>query len=78
MLGFVGILIAIRPFDESFHWAVFLSLAGAGCFALYSILTRKLSGIVAIDTMQFYAGLVGTVILLPFAVVSVAIARHTL
>lgn len=69
MIGFCGILIAIRPFDETFHWAVFLSLSGAFCFALYSLLTRKLSGIVASDTMQFYSGLVGTAILLPFAVV---------
>jgi len=69
MIGFCGILIANRPFDETFHWAVFLSLSGAFCFALYSLLTRKLSGIVASDTMQFYSGLVGTAILLPFAVV---------
>lgn len=67
-LGFAGIVIAIRPFDESFHWAVLLSLGGAFCFALYSILTRKLSGVVAADTMQFYSGLVGTVFLLPFAI----------
>ena len=68
MVGFCGILLAIRPFDESFHWAVFLSLAGAFCFALYSLLTRKLSGVVASDTMQFYSGFVGTFLLLPFAV----------
>lgn len=67
MFGFCGILIAIRPFDESFHWAVILSLSGAMGFALYSILTRRLSGIVATDTMQFYSGLVGTLVLLPFA-----------
>lgn len=66
-LGFIGILIAIRPFDESFHWAVFLSLAGALLFAFYSILTSKLSGIVPANTMQFWSGLVGTVSLLPFA-----------
>jgi len=69
MIGFCGILIAIRPFDESFQWAMFLSLFGAFCFALYSLITRKLSGIVASDTMQFYSGLVGTVALLPFAIV---------
>lgn len=68
MIGFVGILIAIRPFDSSFHWAVTLSLAAAFCFALYSILTRKLAGVVAVDTLQFYSGLVGTVALLPFAI----------
>lgn len=69
IVGFFGILIAIRPFDESFHWAMFLSLSGATCFAMYLVLTRKLSGIVAIDTMQFYSGLVGTAVLLPFAIV---------
>jgi drug/metabolite transporter (DMT)-like permease len=68
--GFVGIVIAIRPFDESFHWAVFLSLSGALCFAFYSLLTRRLSGVVATDTMQFYSGLVGTVALAPFALVA--------
>ncbi|MDH5557668.1 MAG: DMT family transporter [Alphaproteobacteria bacterium] len=67
MVGFFGILIAIRPFNESFHWAVFLSLGAASCFAMYTIITRKLSGIVATDTMQFYAGLVGTLALAPFA-----------
>lgn len=68
--GFCGILIAIRPFDESFHWAVFLSLSGAFCFAMYSILTRRLAGVVATDTMQFYTGLVGFVSLLPIAIIS--------
>ncbi len=67
VLGFCGILVAIRPFNESFHWAVFLSLGSASCFAIYTIITRKLSGIVATDTMQFYAGLVGTLVLAPFA-----------
>lgn len=68
MLGFIGIVVAIRPFHDSFHWAVILSLAGATCFAMYSILTRKLSGVVAGNTLQFYAGMVGTVVLLPFAI----------
>lgn len=67
VVGFCGILVAIRPFNESFHWAVFLSLGAASCFAMYTIITRKLSGIVATDTMQFYAGLVGTLVLAPFA-----------
>jgi drug/metabolite transporter (DMT)-like permease len=66
-VGFCGILVAIRPFNESFHWAVFLSLGAASCFAIYTIITRKLSGIVATDTMQFYSGLVGTLVLAPFA-----------
>ena len=65
--GFAGIVIAIRPFDADFHPAVFCSIGAALCFALYTILTRKLAGIVAIDVMQFYAGAVGTLALLPVA-----------
>lgn len=67
IVGFVGVTIAIRPFDESFHWAMLLSIAAAFCFALYAILTRKLSGLVSVDVMQFYSGALGAVILLPFA-----------
>lgn len=65
--GFVGLVIAIRPFGVEFHWAAGLSLLGATCFAMYSILTRRLSGQVATDTMQLYAGLTGTIALAPFA-----------
>ena len=68
MLGFFGVVIAIRPFDDSFHWAVFLSLGGAACFALYSILTRHLAGSVSVDVMQFWSGACGTFCLLPFAI----------
>lgn len=67
-VGFVGILIAIRPFQESFHWAACFSLGAATSFALYSILTRKLAGQVPADTLQFYAGFLGTIVLLPFAI----------
>jgi drug/metabolite transporter (DMT)-like permease len=67
-LGFAGVAIAIRPFDDNFHWAVLLSLGGAFSFALYSILTRRLAGQVSIDVMQFYTGAIGTAALLPVAI----------
>ena len=70
MLGFIGILVAIRPFDSDFHYAAFYSLGGAFCFALYSILTRRLAGEISVDVMQFHSGFVGTVVLLPFAILS--------
>lgn len=66
--GFLGILIAIRPFDAEFHPAVLLSLSNVTLFAFYTLLTRKLAGVVAIQTQQFYTGLVGTLVLLPFGV----------
>lgn len=68
LVGFVGVLIVIRPFDESFHWAMLLALWNAFALGLYSVLTRKLSGIVASETMQFYSGALGTLVLFPFAV----------
>ena len=70
MLGFIGILVAIRPFDSDFHYAAFYSLGGAFCFALYSILTRRLAGEISVDVMQFHSGFVGTLVLLPFAIFS--------
>ena len=68
LVGFCGILIAIRPFDASFHWAALLSLGGVTCFAVYLLLTRRFAGIIAPNVLQFYAGLVGTAAMLPFAI----------
>ncbi|MER0237496.1 DMT family transporter [Fulvimarina sp. MAC8] len=68
LLGFVGVIVAIRPFEADFHWAVFLALIAALSIALYTLLTRKLAGSVHHETMQFYSGLVGTLCLAPFAV----------
>lgn len=68
LVGFAGVLIVIRPFGEAFHWAMILVVYNASALALYSILTRKLAGTVATETMQFYMGLLGTAVLLPFAI----------
>jgi drug/metabolite transporter (DMT)-like permease len=45
VVGFVGILVIVRPGTEAFHPASLLCLVGALCAAFYSILTRKLAGI---------------------------------
>lgn len=68
LVGFIGILIAVRPLGESFHWAVFCSLFSASCFAFYAIITRKLAGEVPTQTLQLYAGVVGSVVLAPLAI----------
>lgn len=68
LLGFIGVLIVVRPFGNAFHPAVLLIVYNATALAFYSLMTRKLSGIVAVETMQFYMGLVGTLLLLPFAI----------
>ena len=68
LLGFIGVLIVVRPFGTTFHPAVLMIVYNATALAFYSMMTRKLSGIVAVETMQFYMGLVGTLLMLPFAV----------
>ena len=78
LLGFIGIIIAIRPFHASFHWAALLSIMAAISFAFYLLLTRKLAGLVASDTMQFYAGFVGAMVLLPFAIAQWQMPETTL
>jgi drug/metabolite transporter (DMT)-like permease len=67
LVGFIGVLIVVRPFGTVFHPAMLLIIYNASALAFYSIKTRQLSGIVAVDTMQFYMGAVGTFALLPFA-----------
>lgn len=67
VLGFVGVLIVVRPWSAEFHWAAILSLISATSLALFSILTRQLAGVAAPRTMQLYGGLVGTVVLAPVA-----------
>lgn len=70
LLGFVGVLIVVRPFGEVFHPAMLMVIYNATALAFYSIMTRRLAGIVAVDTQQFYMGALGTVILLPFALMT--------
>ena len=67
ILGFSGVLLVMRPLGESFHWAALLTCYNAVALALYSIITRRLSGLVAAETMQFYMGALGTFSLLPLA-----------
>ena len=65
-VGFLGVLVVVRPWDAAFHWAMLLSLLSALALSLFSILTRQLAGVAAPRTMQLYAGLVGTALLAPF------------
>lgn len=67
VVGFLGVLTVIRPFGAEFHWATFLILANATGLALFSILTRKLSGRITPQTMQIAMGALGTAVLLPGA-----------
>ncbi|MGI9389481.1 MAG: DMT family transporter [Boseongicola sp.] len=70
ILGFIGVLVVIRPFGETFHPAMLLAVFNAVCLAQYSIMTRQLAGVVPTDTMQFYMGAVGTALTAPLALLT--------
>jgi len=68
-IGFLGVLAVTRPGAGGIHPAALLSLAGALCYALYSIITRLLARTDSTETTLFYSNLVGavaTVSALPF------------
>ncbi|WDR02784.1 DMT family transporter [Devosia algicola] len=66
-VGFVGILIIVRPGGEAFHPAAFLSVAAAFFSAFYFLLTRRLAGVDSAATQQFYVAIFATIVLAPFA-----------
>jgi drug/metabolite transporter (DMT)-like permease len=71
LAGFAGVLIVIRPGFGVTHWALALPLITALGFALYQILTRKVSAVPGESplAMLFYLACVGTLImtaLVPF------------
>ena len=67
-MGFVGVVIIVSPFNESFHWSSLLVLFAALAMAIYSIITRKLAASVRPHILQLFTGAVGAVVFLPFAV----------
>lgn len=67
-VGFVGVLIIVRPGSEVFHPATLLSLGGAVSYASYAMLTRRLAGVDSAGTQQFYGAALPTLALAPFAI----------
>lgn len=64
-VGFIGVLVIIRPGAAEVHWAIGLCLGNALVAALYNIATRKLAARDHSDTTSLYSPLVGAVIFLP-------------
>jgi drug/metabolite transporter (DMT)-like permease len=65
-VGFLGVLLVARPGSASgLHPVALLSLAGAACYALYTISTRALARTDSNATTLFYSNLVGAVAMMP-------------
>lgn len=67
IVGFIGVLVIIRPGTASFHWAMLLSVVCALSAGLYQIATRKVGGSDHALTSLLYVSISGTAGALPFA-----------
>jgi drug/metabolite transporter (DMT)-like permease len=66
-VGFLGVLVIIRPGSHQFHPAIFLSLMNALLYAGFNLMTRRLASSDNPVVTQFTSAAVSTVLLAPFA-----------
>jgi drug/metabolite transporter (DMT)-like permease len=64
-VGFIGVLVVVRPGSGGFQPAALLSLAAALCYALYAITTRILARTDSSATTLFYSNIAGAAALIP-------------
>ena len=64
-VGFVGVLIIVQPSPSHFNPAALLSIAGAFCYAGYSLTTRMLSASDSPAGMLIYGSALATLVLTP-------------
>ncbi len=69
VIGFIGVLVIIRPGSNVFHPASLLIVASAACYAIYQLATRKLAGVDPPETSNTYGSVIGglgMLLVLPF------------
>ena len=65
LAGFAGALLIARPGGALTGEGVILTLSAAFCYAIYQILTRKLSTTEPVMRQLFYTALIGTLVMTP-------------
>lgn len=60
--GLAGALVVVRPGSGLFGWAALIPAAGALCYAVFQLLTRRHAGIEDPLTTHLYTGLVGALV----------------
>ena len=60
LIGFVGVLIALRPSAQSITWPAMIALGGSLAFSMLMLITRSLRGTpdIVLASSQFIGGLV--------------------
>jgi drug/metabolite transporter (DMT)-like permease len=63
LVGFIGVLVVIRPGAEVFQPAALGIMASAFFYAIYQIQTRLVAGLDRPETSVMYSGLIGTLVM---------------
>jgi drug/metabolite transporter (DMT)-like permease len=66
-VGFVGVLIIVRPGTQGFHPALLLAIINAFLYAMFNLLTRQLAAHDSPETSQLYSSVGAALVLMPFA-----------
>ena len=69
LIGFLGVLIMLRPGTGTFEWVALLCILASFCYACAMVLTRYLGSTESVGTLVFYPNviyLVGAAFFLPF------------
>jgi drug/metabolite transporter (DMT)-like permease len=67
-IGFVGVLVIIRPGSNGFHPAIFLSIFNAFLYAAFNLMTRSLASSDNPISTQLASAAVPSLLLAPFAI----------
>jgi drug/metabolite transporter (DMT)-like permease len=59
-IGFVGVIVVIRPGTELFHWATLGVVVSATSYALYQIMTRMVATVDTPETSAIYSSIFGS------------------
>ena len=67
-IGFLGVLVIIRPGSNGFHPAIFLSIINAFLYAAFNLMTRRLASSDHPISTQLASAAVPSLLLAPFAI----------
>ncbi len=64
-VGFLGVLVVMRPGGDALHPAAFLCVIGVFGYAFYNLLTRKLASLDSSETTMVFSGAAGVLLVTP-------------
>jgi len=67
-VGFIGVLVIVRPGSADFHPAMLASLVNAVLYALFMLMTRRLAAYDSPETIQYLPAVGAAIGLAPFAI----------